>query len=141
MPETDYLTLTIELNYLAVAVAAVAAVVFSTVYYMVFAKQMAPLHPAYADPAAARPPAWKILVELIRSLVVATVVGCLASKLHLIDWTDGLLLGLTMWVGFPVVLLVGSVVWEKVPPKLAAIHAGDWLLKLLLVSVIVTVWR
>jgi hypothetical protein len=30
--------------------------------------------------------------------------------------------------------------WEKVPPKLAAIHAGDWLLKLLVIAVIVSVW-
>ena len=29
--------------------------------------------------------------------------------------------------------------WEKVPPKLAAIH-GDWLLKLLVIAVIVSVW-
>jgi hypothetical protein len=43
--------------------------------------------------------------------------------------------------GFPVVLLSGSVIWEKVPAKLAAMHSGDWLVKLLVVSVIVSVWR
>lgn len=30
---------------------------------------------------------------------------------------------------------------ENVRPKLAAIHAGDWLVKLVVVSVIVSVWR
>jgi hypothetical protein len=29
--------------------------------------------------------------------------------------------------------------WENVPWRLAALHAGDWLVKLLLVAVIVTV--
>jgi hypothetical protein len=29
---------------------------------------------------------------------------------------------------------------EKVPPKLATIHSGDWLLKLLVIAVIVSVW-
>jgi uncharacterized protein DUF1761 len=131
--------MTLAVNYLAVAVAAVAAVVLSTIYYMVFAKQMATLHPAYAD--SSQPPPWKILVELLRSLIVATLIACLASKLEIDDWSGAVLLGLSLWVGFPVVLFVGSVIWENVPPKLATIHVGDWLLKLLLVSVIVSIWR
>jgi hypothetical protein len=32
-------------------------------------------------------------------------------------------------------------VHERVPPKLAAIHVGDWLLKLLAVAVIVSAWQ
>lgn len=49
-------------------------------------------------------------------------------------------LDLGLWGAFPVVLLSGSVVHEKVPWQLAAIHAGDWLIKLALVSTIVG-WR
>ena len=45
------------------------------------------------------------------------------------------------WVGFPVILLLGSVVHEKVPWRLAVLHAGDWLVKLLLIAVIVGVWK
>ncbi len=36
----------------------------------------------------------------------------------------------------PVALLTGSIAWEKVPPITAAIHAGDWLLKLLLIGAV-----
>jgi hypothetical protein len=39
------------------------------------------------------------------------------------------------------VLLTGSVIWEDVPRKLAAIHAGDWLVKLLAVAIVVSVWQ
>jgi hypothetical protein len=129
----------IDLNYLPIAVAVVAAFVLSTLYYMAFAKQMATLSSAYAG--AERPPAWKVLVELVRSLVVATVLAGLVSLLEIRDWQGGVMLGLALWVGFPVVLLTGSVIWENVPWKLAAIHSGDWLGKLLVVSVIVSVWR
>ena len=129
----------IEVSYLAVAVAAVAAFVISSIYYAVLGKQLAALSPAYAD--AGRPPPWKLLVEIVRSLIVATVLACLAAKLEITDVTGALLLGLSMWIGFPVVLLAGSVLWEKVPPKLATIHAGDWLLKLLAVTIIVSVWH
>jgi len=44
-------------------------------------------------------------------------------------------------VAFPAILLVGSVIWDDVPPRLAAIHAGDWLMKLLLIAVIVGIWQ
>jgi hypothetical protein len=37
-------------------------------------------------------------------------------------------------------ILLGSVVHENVPLMLAAIHAGDRLVKLLLIAVIVSVW-
>jgi Protein of unknown function (DUF1761) len=50
---------------------------------------------------------------------------------------DAVPLALMLWVGFPVVLLTGSVAWEKAAPVTAAIHAGDWLLKLLLIAAIV----
>jgi hypothetical protein len=33
----------------------------------------------------------------------------------------------------------GALLHEKTPPKLAAIHAGDWLLKLVAIAVIASV--
>jgi hypothetical protein len=38
-------------------------------------------------------------------------------------------------------ILAGSVLWDNRPWKLAAIHAGDWLVKLLVMAVILGVWR
>ena len=130
----------IGLNLLAVGVAALAVFVASTVYYMVFARQMADLSPAYAT-GAGRPPAWKLLIELVRSIVVATVVSVLAVSLDIADPTAAAQLGFGLWIGFPVVLLAGSVIWENVPWKLATIHAGDWLVKLLIIALIVSLWR
>lgn len=51
-----------------------------------------------------------------------------------------LLVAAAAWAAFPVVLLTGSVIWEGVPWQLAAIHAGDWLLKLALMAAVVTAW-
>ncbi len=128
-------------NFVAVVVAAVAVWILSTGYYLGFTKQMATLHTAYADPAAVRPPPWKVAVELIRNLVLASVVAWLAHRLDVTEWGDAGVLGLTLWIGFPVVLWAGAVMWEKVPLKLAAIHAGDWLLKLVVIAIVVGVWR
>jgi hypothetical protein len=46
-------------------------------------------------------------------------------------------LAVGLWARFPAVLLTGSVVHEKVPWKLAAIHSGDWLVKLLIITGVV----
>lgn len=39
-------------------------------------------------------------------------------------------------LGFPVPLLSDTVMWQNVPLELAFIHARDWLIKMLLMSVI-----
>jgi hypothetical protein len=48
-----------------------------------------------------------------------------------------------MWLGLSATQWTSSIVWEKVPVNMAAIHAGDWLVKLLAISVILGlgVWR
>jgi hypothetical protein len=47
---------------------------------------------------------------------------------------------LALWAGFPPVLLTGSILWDKVSPVTALLHASDWLLKLVVISVIVGLW-
>jgi uncharacterized protein DUF1761 len=91
-----------------------------------------------AAAAAGQPAPWELAVELLRCLVLATVVAGLAAQGGIDEWPGGLALGLALWVGFPLVLWVGAVVHEKTRVKLAAIHGGDWLVKLLLVAVVVS---
>jgi len=131
------------INYLAVVVAAVAAFVVSTVWYIVFGKEMMKLQGVKPDAMAdmETPQPWKILVEIVRSLVVAYVLARFVVLLGVVEWMGAVQLGVWVWIGFPITLLVGSVVWENIPWKLAAIHAGDWLVKILFIVVILGVWR
>ncbi len=128
-------------NYLRVAAAALAAFVASLVWYTVFGGAMVEL--SGADPSAAAntaTPAWAMLFVVAQSLVVASVLAYLVSRLGIVDRRAALRLGALVWI-FPASILLGSVVHENVPPALAAIHAGDWLAKLLLMSVILGTWR
>jgi len=50
-------------------------------------------------------------------------------------------LGLVLWIGFCATQWVGSIMGEDVPVTLAAIHARDWLLHMLIMSVIIGLWR
>lgn len=116
-------------TYLAVTLGAVAAVVVSSGWYTAFAN-------LGAMAVAKRPPAWKLLAEFARSLAVAYVLARFVVRLGVDDWTGAVRLGAWLWIGFPLAILVGSVLWESVSWKQAAIHAGDWLVKLLLLAII-----
>ena len=127
------------LNYLAIVVAVAAAFVFSSAWYIGFSRQRRELSTAAA--AQGRPPVWMVPVELLRTLVLAAVLAGLASQLRIANWTGAVQLALALWIGFPIILLSGSVIYENVPWKLAAIHAGDWLGKLLIIALLVSLWR
>lgn len=128
-----------DVNLLAVLGATIAAFALSSTYYAVFGEQLAKVSDAARD--GDQPPPWKLGVEVFRSLTVAAVVAGLAAQAEVDTWNDGLLLGLALWIGFPLVLWTGAVIWENTPCKLAALHAGDWLAKLLVVALIVSVWH
>lgn len=44
-------------------------------------------------------------------------------------------------MGLSAVQWMSSMVWEKVPFTMAAIHGGDWLVRLLVISAILGAWR
>ena len=123
----------------AVLVSAVVVFVAGFAYYAVLGDQLAEVSDAAA--AGEQPPPWKLAAEFSRGLILAAVIAGLASAAEIDEWPGGLLLGLTLWIGFPLVLWTGAVIHENTPHKLAAIHAGDWLVKLPVVAVIVSVWQ
>jgi len=69
------------------------------------------------------------------------VIAYLVEHTGVASLTGAVRLGLVLWIGFPFVLLTGSTMWEDVPWTLAAIHAGDWLVKTLLMTAILGVWH
>jgi hypothetical protein len=118
-----------------IGLAAGASVAASAAWYTAWGGRLARLNEVYAGDD--RPPAWVLPVELARSATVATVVAVLSRRTGVTGPADAVRLAAGLWGAFPAVLLTGSVVHEKVPWQLAAIHAGDWLVKLLLVAAVV----
>lgn len=130
-----------KINYWAVIVATFVAFVASSVWYTVFGNQYMELRGIGPNDAAAMSMSvWKIFAEIGRILILACVLAHLVVRGKVIDRKGALKLGIWLWIGFPVVLLAGSVIHDNVPWMLAAIHAGDWLVKLLLMTVILGVW-
>ena len=134
-----------HVNYLAVLVAAIVVFVLGWLWYspLLFYKPW--MRARGMDPAAAmagaKMPAGKLVIELVRCIVLAYVIAHFVAALGVNNWLGAVHFGFMLWVGFPVILLIGSVLWENVPVKVAAIHAGDWLVKMLVIPIIVSVWH
>lgn len=128
-----------ETQYLAILATAIIAFVVSMVYYIIFANARKKLNSAATD--IKRPQPVKLSIEIIRNILLAFVLCYLIAQVGVTNWMGGASLGFRLWIGFPLILLSGSVMWENVPWKLASIHAGDWLIKLLLMCIILSIWR
>ena len=103
-----------RVNFLALTVVVVVAFIASSFWYspLLFGRQFLELSGLATAPT---PNAAKALCELFRTFVLAYVVAHLVLRLNIADWRDALRLGLWLWVGFPVVLLTGSMLWQSVP--------------------------
>ena len=86
-----------DINYIAVAVAAAAAVVTAMIYYMLTAGLLAGSGSTIESDA--RPPLWKIGVNYLTSLVVALVVAGLADTTGADTIGRSLLLALVLGSG------------------------------------------
>lgn len=126
-----------DVSPIAVATATVAAFFVSSTYYALFSTKMATLRGADSAASTAPPAPSKLAAEVLRSLVTATAVAAVIARGQIDTASGVLLLAVIVWLGFPVTLLAGSVLWEDVQPRLAALHAGDWLVKLVAVAAII----
>jgi hypothetical protein len=126
------------MDLVVILVATALCFFLGAVYYVIFGAQLTRVSDAAGSGVQASP--WAMGIEVLRCLVLAAVVAGLAAQARVGSWAGGLVLGLVLWIGFPVVLWIGAIVHENIRWRLAAIHAGDWLVKLLAVGVVVSVW-
>lgn len=135
----------VHVNYLHVLVAAVVVFVLGWLWYspLLFFKPWMRLRgmDPVAAMAGAKMPGGKLVVEFARCFILAYVIARLVALLGIASALGAVHFGLSVWIGFPVIVLTGSVLWENTSWKVAAIHAGDWLVKMLVISIIVTLWH
>ena len=129
-----------KVNPIAVFVATVLAFIASAVYYA------GPLGTIWVelagiDPAAAGLSPMRIIAQFIRELIVVSALAWLIARTGAGSWFSALRVGLVVWLGFQAMAIAGSVIHENYPWQLYAIHSGDALMKSVLTSIILGIWR
>lgn len=122
---------------MSIILAAVCAFAASSLWYspVFFGRQFFALSGVTASPKLDD---LKIAGELLRNLLLAFVIRWLLGRQEASRLKPALGLAAILWLGFPFTLLSGSVLWQNVPLALGLIHCGDWLIKILLVTL--TLW-
>ena len=133
----------IPLNYLAVLVAAVTAFIVGGVWYspLIFGKAylgLRGLDPVVASQSSMS--AGEVVAEFFRWLVISFVLARFVVQSSVADLSDGFRFALWMWLAI-YTALAGSVLHEGTPWRLFAIHAGDGLVKVVLIVTILVLWR
>lgn len=130
-----------KINYWAILVAAIAAFLFSSLYYspLLLGRVWRSIDPVVT--AAAKPSASKALIELARTLAITLVIARVLAMLQVVEWKSAVQLAVLLWFGFSAVMWIGAIMWEQTPWPVAAIHSGDWLVKTVFIAFILGVWH
>ena len=130
-----------NMNHIVVLTAAFAAFIIGGVWYspLLFGNAYARLRGVDPSTESAAMPVREIVGELVRWLVITYGLAYLIARLGIADLMGAVVFGVGMWVVI-YTALAGSVLHEGTPWRLYAIHAGDGLVKLLVISPIVALW-
>ena len=129
-------------NYLAVVVATVVALVIGFIWYSprVFGNRwMAYLGTTQAQ--LGNPGPTGMLVGVVASLINAWVLAVLALNLGGKSVTDGILLGVLAWLGFMATITAAQISFEKKSWGLWVLNNAHNLLVQVIMAAIVTAWR
>jgi hypothetical protein len=131
-------------SHLATVVSGITAFVIGACWYspLLFGDAYMRLRAIVAGPGpVATPPIGELIAELARCVVVAYALAHFMPRAAAGGWRAGVQVGLWVWVGFQGMLLAGAVIHEGMPWELYLIHAGDALVKTLVMATILSVWR
>ena len=136
------MTVAMNVNYLAVIVSAVAALVIGFAWYAppVFGNRwMAYLGTTQAQ--LGQPGPTGIVVGIVASVVNAWVLALLALNLGATTITDAVMLGVLAWLGFMATLTAAQISFEKRPWGLWVLNNAHNVIVQVVMAAIVTLWR
>jgi len=128
-----------RVSYWAIMASSVVAFAASLLWYspLLFGR----IWSATRGASVASTPAWTFLVAPLRELCVAVVLAHLITRLRLFDLKGAIGFALALWTAFFAVQMAGAILWDHRPVMLTAVHAGDWLMKMLIMSIMLSAWH
>ncbi|MGD0037413.1 MAG: DUF1761 domain-containing protein [Bacteroidota bacterium] len=132
----------VHINFLAVFVAALANYIIATVWYAVIFGNLWKKLTSISD---MKPSPIKMIIVFIGSLLMSYVlVHAIVfgnAYLHTSGICGGLMCGFFNWLGFIAPVTLTNVIYEKRPWKLWLLDNAFWLISLLVMGSILSVWQ
>ena len=130
----------LAVNYLAVVVAAVAAVVIGILYYGVagLGDRLARL---IGSTPVGRPGPSQLAIGVVVSLVNAWVLALMSLNLGASSLSDGIVLGVLVWLGFMATLSGAQVAFQGRPWNAWLLTNVHDVVVQVVMAVILTLWR
>jgi hypothetical protein len=129
----------LSVNYLAIVVAAIAAVAIGIVYYGILGVGDRQSRMLGATPV--RPGPLQGAIGLIVGVVNAWVIAILSLNLGAASILDAILLGALIWLGFGATFKAAQVAFERSTWAVWALQGIHDLVVEVVLAVIVTLWR
>jgi hypothetical protein len=138
----------VPINYLAVLVAAIVAIVLGFLWYGPFFgkpwMKLMGITPEKMEEGKKKGMggtyAMMTVTTLLMSFVLSHALVFAATYLDESGWYAGVMTGFWNWLGFVVPVSMGSVLWERKPWKLWCINAGYYLVSMMLMGIVLALW-
>lgn len=131
-----------DVNFWAILVAALANMAIGFFWYSpkVFGDQWAEeaLHKKIEECKCS---VWHIVGAFIIALIMAWVISLIVHWMHIMNVAQGAALGFFFWLGFIATTHLSGVIWGSTPLKVYIINVCYWLLSLIVVTGILSVWQ
>lgn len=135
----------VDINLIAVLVAAVAAFVIAMAWYSqaLFGKAwMQASGKSEADMKRAKEKGMgkTFIIQFVANVVMAYVLAYFVALVGAADFGAGVELAFWLWLGFMAPLMVSSVIWDEKPWKIFFICSGNQLVSLAVMAGILAIW-
>lgn len=126
------------ISYLSIIIAALSTVVIAFLWYhpRVFGTQFmreVNLSPSQMETGKRRMMLY-VFFSFLASIVAAYIMNYFAIAWGIFDWISALQLGITAWLGFTAVPMLGMVFWEMKSLKYYLIVSGYWLVSFIVMA-------
>jgi len=133
-----------EINYLAVLVVAIVGTALGALWYgPLFGKKWIGLMGWTEEQVArmkAQGMARSYVLNFIATLVMSWVLAYFVLIIGAVSLTSGAGVGLMIWLGFVVTIMLGSVLWEGRKTELYVLNILYWLMMLIVMGGILAIW-
>ena len=135
----------VNVNYLAVLVAAIASFLLGWLWHspMLFGKmwmKLSNMDKKKIDAAKKKGMGMPLFLQFVATVLMSYILAHFVSYTGAKTIVDGAILGIWVWLGFVATVMIGSVLWEGKPVKLFLINAGHVLVSLVVMGAILAVW-